>query len=378
MKRIGKALILAGVLLFLGIMISMIGIGYIIGDNRSSGTSGATAQDSDGNIQYETKTYVVDATEFQQVKVNLTVEDIRIESTDGDQITIEYKDIVDHPRYEVKSTDGILRIGHTNTGIPGQMILVPPVLTKDNFGFGGNGQAPEYGDIEIRIPENYMGEYDLSGTSGSVSMEDIHASGNIKCGLTSGDVQVSNVTGERGMQVSMTSGDFRADMLSLEDNLDINSTSGDSNLTDVTLGGNLHTDGTSGDFHADTLSLKGNLDINSTSGDSNLTDATIGGDLYTDVTSGRFGADQLIVSGLMNMNTTSGNINIKKLTLGKAIEVDGTSGSITVSLTDAMEQYTIAVDTVSGICNLPNSYAGGTKKISVDTVSGNIDFRFEE
>lgn len=73
---------------------------------------------------------------------------------------------------------------------------------------------------------------------------------------------------------------------------------------------------TSGDFRADTLSLKGNLEINSTSGDSNLT--------------------------------------------------------------DGMEQYTIAVDTVSGSCNLPNSYTGGTKKISVDTGSGNIVFRFEE
>lgn len=378
MKRIGKALILAGVLLFLGIMISMIGIGYLIGDNRSSRSSGATAQDSDGNIQCETKTYVIDAADLQQVKVDLTVEDIRIEPTDGDQITIEYKDIVDHPRYEVKSADGTLRIGHTNTGISGQMILVPPVLTKDNFQFGGNGQELEHGDIKIRIPENYMGNYDLSVTSGSVSMEDIHVSGNIKCGLTSGEARVSNVTGEKGMQVSMTSGDFRADTLSLEDNLDINSTSGDSNLTAVTLGGNLHTDVTSGDFYADTLSLKGNLDINSTSGDSDLTDATLGGDLYTDVTSGRFSADQLTVSGLMNMNTTSGNINIKKLTLGNAIKVDGTSGSVTVSLTDAMEQYTIAVDTVSGSCNLPNSYTGGTKKISVDTVSGNIDFRFEE
>lgn len=200
MKRIGKALILAGVLLFLGIMISMIGIGYIIGDNRSSRNSGATAQDSDGNIQYETKTYVIDAAELQQVKVDLTVEDIRIEPTDGDQITIEYKDIVDHPRYEVKSADGTLRIGHTNTGISGQMILVPPVLTKDNFQFGGNGQELEHGDIKIRIPENYMGNYDLSVTSGSVSMEDIHVSGNIKCGLTSGEARVSNVTGEHDLR----------------------------------------------------------------------------------------------------------------------------------------------------------------------------------
>ena len=46
MKRIGKALILAGVLLFLGIMISMIGIGYIIGDSSQRKDTTGTVQNT--------------------------------------------------------------------------------------------------------------------------------------------------------------------------------------------------------------------------------------------------------------------------------------------------------------------------------------------
>ena len=58
MKRIGKALILAGVLLFLGIMISMIGIGYIIGDSSHRKDTTGTVQNTVETVKYETKTYI--------------------------------------------------------------------------------------------------------------------------------------------------------------------------------------------------------------------------------------------------------------------------------------------------------------------------------
>ena len=339
MKRIGKALILAGVLLFLGIMISMIGIGYIIGDSSHRKDTTGTVQNTVETVKYETKTYIADTEDVQKIVLDLTEEDIQIVPAEDEHITVEYIDLADDPQYVVKSENGLLRVEHRNRGISGKMIIMPPVLTKDSFRFGRTDeQKYRYGDIVVRVPESYTGGYNLGYTSGSADVENIRVVGGLEFDLTSGDVKVSNVTCDQSLRVDMTSGDVQISALSIDGDLHIGSTSGDISLENVEIGGNLNLDATSGGCYA----------------------------------------NQLTVTGTVSTDTTSGDISMEGLTLGTAMNVSGTSGDVYVSLTDEMKEYKIKADTLSGSCNLPADYSGGAKKISVDTTSGNIDFNFAE
>ena len=339
MKRIVKILILAGVLLFLGFMIMMVGVGFIIGDSSHRKDAAGTAQNTAETVTYETKTYIADAEDIQKIVLDLTEEDIQIVPAEDEHITVEYIDLSGDPQYVVKNENGILKVEHRNMGISGKMIIMPPVLTKDNFQFGkSDEQKYRYGDIVVRVPENYAGGYDLGYTSGSVDMENIHVAGGLEFDLTSGEVKVSNVTCDQSLRVDLTSGEVQISGLLIDGDLHIGSTSGDASLENVKIGGNLDLDATSGGCYA----------------------------------------NQITVSGTVSTDTTSGDISMEGLALGNAMNISGTSGDVYVSLTDEMKEYTIKADTLSGSCNLPTDYNGGAKKISVDTTSGNIDFNFVE
>lgn len=337
MKRIVKILILAGVLLFLGLMIMMVGIGFILGDSNHHRNMADNIPDAEKTVKYETKTFTAEAEDIQKLVLDLTEEDVQIMPAEGEEITVEYVDLTDDPQYVVKSENGVLKIGRKSTEITGNIILMPPVLTKDNFKFDKeNGQRYQYGDIVVCIPESYTGDYDMSYTSGSVDVEDIHVTGGMEFDLTSGAVRIDNVTGAQDLSVDLTSGEVQVRNASFD----------------------------------------GNLYVNSTSGDISLTATKIGGDLDVDATSGNCYADQLTVKGSIGADLTSGDIYMEDLTLETAIEVSGTSGNVHVSLTDGMKEYTVRTDTVSGSCNLPTDYSGGAKRISVSTTSGDIDFQF--
>ena len=340
MKRIGKTLIIAGGLLFIGLIIMAMGTGIIIGrGGRSSGSTPAGQRP--GQIEYETKTYAVKGSDIQTLVTDLTYEDVRIEPTDGDEIKVEYQDVVGDPRYEVTELNGTLivsqKMQRTGTVGTGQWFQMP-VLTSENFRYGTATDSGLIGDIVVQIPADYIGDYQFSYTSGSVDMANITTDGSIESDFTSGSL----------------------------------------NLANVDLAGDLVTDYTSGRVTCENVSVGGNMYADYTSGSCSYTSGSIVGDFQSTETSGGVRLENVTVWNV-RVETTSGGVKFDMLTLGNAMSVDATSATVRATLTDRPEQYTIHSETESGSNNLPtDTGTRGDKSISVETTSGTIDFKFAE
>lgn len=340
MKRIGKILIIAGSVLFAGLILLALGTGIIIGEGRRTSGNTQTGQ-GNGKIEYETKTYTAKGSEIQTLVTDLTYEDVRIEAADGDEIEIEYQDVVGDPQYEVMEKDGTLtisqKIQQTEAVIVGNWFRMP-LLTSENLLAGDTADSGQTEDIVIRVPADYTGSYMLSYTSGSVAMVDIVSAGSVEADFTSGSLR----------------------------------------LTNVALATDLTADYTSGEVICENTSVGGDVAADYTSGSCRYTGGSIAGDFCSTETSGGVRLESVTVENV-TVETTSGGVKFDTLTLGKNLSVDATSATIRATLTDREEQYTIHSETGSGSNNLPtDTGVRGDKSISVETTSGTINFQFAE
>lgn len=288
MKRVGKLLIIAGSLLFAGIVLMLIGWNLLMEDK------GIQEQSTDMTVEYEAKTYQAEAGELDKLMVDLVSEKVRMEPSTGDVIEIEYMDVVGNPQYVISNQDGVLTIGYEHAW--NQWISFPPVLEKGKFQYGIESDSLQTtGEFLIRVPENFVGAYEISLVSGDVVMQALTVEGELTLDSVSGNIRLENLT---------CTEDVRADLVS------------------------------------------GTLEA------------------------------QALVANAVYVNTVSGDTSIEGLTIAEGITFDSTSGSICVTLTDAMQEYSVLSDTVSGDINIPNVQGTGKKTIRIDTVSGNAEFEF--
>lgn len=152
------------------------------------------------------------------------------------------------------------------------------------------------GDIHVSGLEG--GDYQISASSGDVSMEDIIGTTQVK--TTSGDLQVKRITGD----------------------LVMHSTSGDQQVRDIT--GSMSTRSSSGDMAIQRV--RGDLKARASSGDIEFEE----------------------IRGAINVETTSGDITGRDITLTGDSEVNATSGDVSIRFTNDLEEIGFALQASSG------------------------------
>lgn len=325
MKRIGKLLIVAGCLLFVGIVCMVSGMGILL----KQGMNTISLNVGDHN-HYTEQEYCTGLDGIEVLETELSSDDVQIQYADGDEFVIRYADDASNPTYSITKENGTLRICRQKNAhlFSGQLVL--PL-------FGEDDDMVQYGEVVILVPKEYAGDYDIGFTSGNVIMEDMKLAGELSFDMTSGSLKLKNISSEKDIQADITSGYVEFEAVDSEKNISIGMSSGSLDFSQVTAQGELNLEAGSGNIDMDTVAVN-----------------------------------------TLQVSLTSGDADIEELTTEEGLAVIITSGNVGVELTDAMENYRIHTEMISGNCNLPEVYEQGEKEISVDIKSGCVWVTFQE
>lgn len=272
MKRIGKALIIAGSLLFIGIILILTGLGLLERDKSSEEHS-----TDDTTIEYEAKTYQAEAEKLNKLVIDLASEKVRLEPSDGDVIEIEYMDVVGNPQYVINNQEGVLTIGYEHAS--NQWISIPPTLEDLGSLFGAETNSLQSdasqmaGEFLIRVPENYTGAYGIHLVSGDVVMQNLTVNGVLTIDSVSGNIRLENLVCMEDVQTDVVSATLEAQDL-IANAVYVNTVSGNANMKELTVEEGIAFDSTSGSIYVTLADVMEEYSVlsDTVSGDINVPD----------------------------------------------------------------------------------------------------------
>ncbi len=211
--------------------------------------------------------------QIYQIEADVTIADISIVQTQGEEITIIYRapDAL-KDRYEFSFSDSdvenTIKVTEKQKG------------THWLFSFPWNHSEVK---LELQIPAKYMGSLLLSSISGETNMPGNYELGFFSARSTSGEINLGSIKTMR-YEINSVSGDLRG--TALEGEGSINSTSGEIQFD----------------------SLKGNTTLHTVSGDINTGDMAGMGSLSS--ISGSISTQITEVQGNLDVTTVSGGVEI--------------------------------------------------------------------
>ena len=350
------ALIIAGVMLFIGLIVTGASVLYMakspehytFANNRFSVAS-----------SYGTKEKVI-AESFDGIEIEETDGDVYIGFSDDDKCHVVYPDSQDKT-YEIGVTNGILTVSTQREGFtmfsfrtPKLQILLPEETYASLEAQAGSG--------DIRIANGFVFDTAKIETgSGEIeSRADVTQSFEAKA--SSGDVDVAGLN--RGTAVISThSGDILAGAIK-NDTLTVTATSGDIELNGIVTG-TLRAKAGSGEIKAATVEAD-DVEITTSSGDIECADMKTG-TLTTKANSGQTDLHRVLVDGLLKHDSGSGEIEADATDAGE-IEIRVNSGDVELEL---LSDRFYEIKTNSGSVYAPQSTRdGGMCRIT--TTSGDV------
>ena len=288
MKGITKILIVAGSLVGVGLLISIIGI--LIFSIKPK-----KAMQIKNNM--EDMEYTAKHTDtLETIIVSVAPENIEILPYDGKDIVIQYRDDKDNSMYEIKDSKSTLKFKRNDFELSVNAFSVfdiTKLFSMDDI------MNDEDLTVKVYIPKDKAFEYQVNSVSGKIRMQDVKANDDLIISTTSGEVEIVGV--------------------STNESADISTVSGDIEITDVVAGHDVSISTTSGEVRVNMLILEKDAEISTISGE-----VEIGiGESYDDYS--------------VEISTVSGNINSEKgkdRKANKEISVSTTSADVTVTFSE--------------------------------------------
>ena len=288
MKGITKILIVAGSLVGVGLLISIIGI--LIFSIKPK-----KAMQIKNNM--EDMEYTAKHTDtLETIIVSVAPENIEILPYDGKDIVIQYRDDKDNSMYEIKDSKSTLKFKRNDFELSVNAFSVfdiTKLFSMDDI------MNDEDLTVKVYIPKDKAFEYQVNSVSGKIRMQDVKANDDLIISTTSGEVEIVGV--------------------STNESADISTVSGDIEITDVVAGHDVSISTTSGEIRVNMLILEKDAEISTISGE-----VEIGiGESYDDYS--------------VEISTVSGNINSEKgkdRKANKEISVSTTSADVTVTFSE--------------------------------------------
>lgn len=327
MKGITKILIVAGSLVGVGLLISIIGI-LILSIKPKK------AMQIKNNM--EDMEYIAKHTDtLETIIVSVAPENIEILPGDDDDIVIEYRDDKDNPIYEIKDSKSTLKFKRNDFELSVNAFSVfdiTKLFSMDDI------MNDEDLTVKVYIPKGKAFEYQVNTVSGKISMQDVKANDDLIISTTSGEVEVVGV--------------------STTENIDISTVSGKIEIADVAAGEDVNISTTSGSVSEKNVSANDEIGIGTVSG--NITSDTLN-------------------TNTLNASTTAGEIRVSTLILEKDAEISTISGDVEIGIGESSDDYSVEISTVSGNINSEKGKdRKANKEISVSTTSADVTVTFSE
>ena len=288
MKGITKILIVAGSLVGVGLLISIIGILILSIKPKKAMQIKNNMED----MEYTAK----HTDTLETIIVSVAPENIEILPYDGKDIVIQYRDDKDNSMYEIKDSKSTLKFKRNDFELSVNAFSVfdiTKLFSMDDI------MSDEDLTVKVYIPKDKAFEYQVNTVSGKISMQDVKANDDLIISTTSGEVEIVGV--------------------STNESADISTVSGDIEITDVVAGHDVSISTTSGEIRVNTLILEKDAEISTISGD-------------VEIGIGESSDDYSV-----EISTVSGNINSEKgkdRKANKEISVSTTSADVTVTFSE--------------------------------------------
>ena len=288
MKGITKILIVAGSLVGVGLLISIIGILILSIKPKKAMQIKNNMED----IEYTAK----HTDTLETIIVSVAPENIEILPYDGKDIVIQYRDDKDNSMYEIKDSKSTLKFKRNDFELSVNAFSVfdiTKLFSMDDI------MNDEDLTVKVYIPKDKAFEYQVNTVSGKISMQDVKANDDLIISTTSGEVEIVGV--------------------STNESADISTVSGDIEITDVVAGHDVSISTTSGEVRVNMLILEKEAEISTISGD-------------VEIGIGESSDDYSV-----EISTVSGNINSEKgkdRKANKEISVSTTSADVTVTFSE--------------------------------------------
>ena len=288
MKGITKILIVAGSLVGVGLLISIIGILILSIKPKKAMQIKNNMED----IEYTAK----HTDTLETIIVSVAPENIEILPYDGKDIVIQYRDDKDNSMYEIKDSKSTLKFKRNDFELSVNAFSVfdiTKLFSMDDI------MNDEDLTVKVYIPKDKAFEYQVNSVSGKIRMQDVKANDDLIISTTSGEVEIVGV--------------------STNESADISTVSGDIEITDVVAGHDVSISTTSGEIRVNMLILEKDAEISTISGDVEI------------------GIGESCDDYSVEISTVSGNINSEKgkdRKANKEISVSTTSADVTVTFSE--------------------------------------------
>ena len=288
MKGITKILIVAGSLVGVGLLISIIGILILSIKPKKAMQIKNNMED----MEYTAK----HTDTLETIIVSVAPENIEILPYDGKDIVIQYRDDKDNSMYEIKDSKSTLKFKRNDFELSVNAFSVfdiTKLFSMDDI------MNDEDLTVKVYIPKDKAFEYQVNTVSGKISMQDVKANDDLIISTTSGEVEIVGV--------------------STNESADISTVSGDIEITDVVAGHDVSISTTSGEVRVNTLILEKDAEISTISGDVEI------------------GIGESCDDYSVEISTISGNTNSEKgkdRKANKEISVSTTSADVTVTFSE--------------------------------------------
>ena len=288
MKGITKILIVAGSLVGVGLLISIIGILILSIKPKKAMQIKNNMED----MEYTAK----HTDTLETIIVSVAPENIEILPYDGKDIVIQYRDDKDNSMYEIKDSKSTLKFKRNDFELSVNAFSVfdiTKLFSMDDI------MSDEDLTVKVYIPKDKAFEYQVNTVSGKISMQDVKANDDLIISTTSGEVEIVGV--------------------STNESADISTVSGDIEITDVVAGHDVSISTTSGEVRVNMLILEKEAEISTISGDVEI------------------GIGESCDDYSVEISTVSGNINSEKgkdRKANKEISVSTTSADVTVTFSE--------------------------------------------
>ena len=304
MKHIGKLLIIAGCLVFAGVICMFAGMGILWRHGTKAVYINANGNGNRDN--YVSQEYRTEVDGIEVLETDLGSDDVTIQYAEGNQFVIQYADDAQNPTYTITNENGKLKIRHQENFslLSGQWVI-------DLFGDDKN--SIDYGEVVIQVPKEYAGAYDIGFSSGSVTMENMSVAEEVAVDMSSGSLNFSDISCQKGIQVVMTSGSVDFTNVTTKGELKLDASSGNMDVNKASAS-KLLIDITSGDVDIEELTVEQGVSVEITSGnvEMGLTDKKENYSIYTDVLSGNCNLPEVYENGSkeISVSVTSGMVDV--------------------------------------------------------------------
>ena len=327
MKGITKILIVAGSLVGVGLLISIIGILILSIKPKKAMQIKNNMED----MEYTAK----HTDTLETIIVSVAPENIEILPYDGKDIVIQYRDDKDNSMYEIKDSKSTLKFKRNDFELSVNAFSVfdiTKLFSMDDI------MNDEDLTVKVYIPKDKAFEYQVNTVSGKIRMQDVKANDDLIISTTSGEVEVVGV--------------------STTENIDISTVSGKVEIADAVAGHDVSVSTTSGGVIQNNVSANDEIEI-----------GTVSGNISSDT----------LNANTLSASTTSGEVRVNMLILEKDAEISTISGEVEIGIGESCDDYSVEISTVSGNINSEKGKdRKANKEISVSTTSGNITVKFRE